>query len=104
MISGCIGPHDDGYDPEVMLDAEAAQEYHSTQIGTFADTGGRHGHRDHDDLSRRGDRSRPRRDRGGMPAAISFTVETDGRLPNGRGSARRSRRSKPQTDARPPTT
>ena len=38
MISGCVGPHDDGYDPAEMLAAEAAREYHSTQIGTFADT------------------------------------------------------------------
>ena len=38
VISGCVGPHDDGYSPATMLGAEAAQEYHSTQIETFADT------------------------------------------------------------------
>ena len=44
----------------------------------------RHGLRDHDDLRGGGDRDRrapPRRP--GIPVAISFTVETDGRLPSG---------------------
>ena len=38
VISGCLGPQDDGYNPEELLSAPAAQEYHSTQIGTFAQT------------------------------------------------------------------
>src|SRR3954449_1062528 len=38
VISGCIGPQDDGYTPETKLSAEEARDYHSTQIGTFADT------------------------------------------------------------------
>ena len=38
VISGCIGPQDDGYSPKTKLSADEAQEYHSTQIGTFADT------------------------------------------------------------------
>ena len=83
MISGCIGPQDDGYDPEQMLTAEQAEEYHSTQIGTFADT-------EADmvaaitmtyvdeaiGITRAAQAA-------GIPAAISFTLETDGRLPSG---------------------
>ena len=38
VISGCVGPHDDGYDPSELLTAEAAQDYHATQINTFAGT------------------------------------------------------------------
>ena len=38
VISGCVGPHDDGYDPAEKLTAAAAEDYHSTQIDTFADT------------------------------------------------------------------
>ena len=38
VISGCIGPQDDGYDPKQKLSADEAAEYHSTQIGSFADT------------------------------------------------------------------
>jgi S-methylmethionine-dependent homocysteine/selenocysteine methylase len=83
VISGCVGPHDDGYDPAEPLTADAARDYHSTQIRTFADTAA--------DMvtaltltyaeeavgiARAAAES-------GMPAAISFTVETDGRLPSG---------------------
>ena len=38
VISGCIGPQGDGYNPAELLSAAAARDYHSTQIGTFADT------------------------------------------------------------------
>ncbi len=38
VISGCVGPQSDGYSPETMLSADEAEAYHSTQIGTFADT------------------------------------------------------------------
>ena len=38
VISGSIGPQGDGYSPDEILSADAAQEYHSTQINTFADT------------------------------------------------------------------
>ena len=38
VISGCVGPQDDGYSPEEHLSAAAAQSYHSTQIGTLQPT------------------------------------------------------------------
>ena len=83
VISGCIGPQDDGYNPSELLSADAAQEYHSTQIGTFAGTAA--------DMVAAITMTYPDEAIGivraaaeaGMPAAISFTVETDGRLPNG---------------------
>jgi S-methylmethionine-dependent homocysteine/selenocysteine methylase len=83
VISGCVGPHDDGYDPAVMLDASAAQDYHSTQIETFADTAA--------DmvsaltLTYAAEAIGVARAAGsaGIPVAISFTLETDGRLPDG---------------------
>ena len=43
----------------------------------------RHGHGAHDDLRRRGDGPRAGRGGRGPPVAISFTLETDGRLPSG---------------------
>ena len=83
VISGCIGPQDDGYNPSTKLSAAAAQDYHAVQIGTFRDTAvdmvtavtmtyadeavG---------IARAAQEA-------GLPAAISFTVETDGRLPSG---------------------
>ena len=38
VISGCVGPSDDGYNPAELLSADVAEAYHSTQIETFADT------------------------------------------------------------------
>ena len=83
VISGCIGPQGDGYAPDELLSAEAAESYHSVQIATFAETAA-------DMVTAitmtyaaeavgilRASSSK------GLPAAISFTVETDGRLPSG---------------------
>lgn len=83
VISGCIGPQDDGYSPKTKLSADDAQAYHSTQINTFADTAA--------DMVAAitmtyADEAigitRAAQD-ANIPAAISFTVETDGRLPSG---------------------
>jgi len=87
VISGCIGPHDDGYRPGETLSADAARDYHAAQIQTFADTAA--------DMVTAvtmtyADEaigiSRAARE-AGVPAAISFTVETDGRLPSGQSLA-----------------
>jgi S-methylmethionine-dependent homocysteine/selenocysteine methylase len=83
VISGCVGPQDDGYDPSELLSADAAQEYHSTQIGTFADTA--------TDMVTAITMTYADEAIGvtraaqaaGLPAVISFTLETDGRLPSG---------------------
>ena len=89
VISGCLGPRGDGYVPEAMMTVRAAEAYHQTQVDTLAGTnadllcamtlnyveeaiGIAHAAR-----------------RAGMPVAISFTVETNGKLPTGQslGSA-----------------
>jgi S-methylmethionine-dependent homocysteine/selenocysteine methylase len=83
VVSGCVGPHDDGYNPAEMLSADAAREYHATQIATFAGTAA--------DMVTAITMTYAEEAIGvaraaaaeGMPAAISFTVETDGRLPSG---------------------
>lgn len=83
VISGCIGPRGDGYNPAFFMTAEEAESYHSHQIASFAHTNvdmvaaltlnyideaigismaAREFH---------------------LPVCISFTVETDGRLPTG---------------------
>jgi S-methylmethionine-dependent homocysteine/selenocysteine methylase len=83
VISGCIGPKDDGYDPKQKLSADQAAEYHLTQIGTFEDT-------EADmvtaitmtyvDEAIGVARAAQESD---IPCAISFTLETDGKLPSG---------------------
>jgi S-methylmethionine-dependent homocysteine/selenocysteine methylase len=83
VISGCVGPHDDGYNPAECLTAEGARAYHATQIGTFADTAA--------DMVTALTMTYVEEAIGvaraaadaGVPAAVSFTVETDGRLPSG---------------------
>jgi S-methylmethionine-dependent homocysteine/selenocysteine methylase len=83
VISGCVGPQDDGYNPTQKLSAEAATEYHSTQIGTFAETEA--------DMITAITMTYVEEAIGvtqaakqvGLPVAISFTLETDGRLPSG---------------------
>jgi S-methylmethionine-dependent homocysteine/selenocysteine methylase len=83
VISGCIGPQDDGYNPAQILSASAAQTYHSTQIGTLSETAA--------DMVTAITMTYVEEAVGvaraamelDMPAAISFTVETDGRLPSG---------------------
>jgi homocysteine S-methyltransferase len=83
VISGCVGPHDDGYSPATKLTAADAQQYHATQIATFADTAA--------DMVTAITMTYADEAIGitraaaeaGMPVAISFTLETDGRLPSG---------------------
>jgi len=83
VISGNIGPRGDGYHIDSRMSAGQARNYHAQQIRTFAQT-------DADMVSAftlnyideavgivqaAQDAS--------MPVVISFTVETDGRLPSG---------------------
>jgi len=83
VISGCVGPRGDGYVPAAAMSEADSETYHRDQIQTFAGTAV-------DMISAitmnyaaeaigivRAARSVS------MPVAISFTVETDGRLPTG---------------------
>ncbi len=83
VINGVIGPQDDGYSPATKLSADNAEQYHQVQVKWFAELGA-------DMVSAltmtyvdealgiaRAAKA------AGIPLAISFTVETDGRLPSG---------------------
>ena len=61
VISGCIGPRGDGYDPGQMLTPTRRRPITATQIGIFADAGADMVDRHHHDQRRRGDRHRARR-------------------------------------------
>ena len=83
VISGNVGPQDDGYDPEVRLSADQAADYHSAQIGSFADTeADMVGALTLTYVEEAIGVASAARD-AGIPSAISFTLETDGRLPSG---------------------
>lgn len=84
VISGCVGPRGDGYVPSNQMTAKQAEDYHAAQIRTFSET-------EADMISAMtlnytaeaiGIANAAKRF--GMPCAISFTVETDGRLAGGK--------------------
>lgn len=85
VISGCVGPQDDAYNPSELLSAEAAQDYHSAQIGTFAGTEADMVTAITMTYAEEAIGIARAAQQAGIPAAISFTVETDGRLPGGQG-------------------
>jgi S-methylmethionine-dependent homocysteine/selenocysteine methylase len=83
VISGCIGPRGYGYNPAALMSADEAERYHAMQAATFRDA-------EADlvtaitmpyaaeaiGLTRAALAAE-------MPVVISFTLETDGRLPTG---------------------
>jgi len=83
VINGAIGPQDDGYNPARLMSSDAAEDYHRHQVEVFA--------RSQADMVSAVTLTYPEEAIGiaraaakaGIPAAISFTVETDGRLPTG---------------------
>ena len=83
VISGCIGPQGDGYAPDELLSAEAAESYHSVQIATFAETAADMVTAITMTYAAEAVGILRASSNSGLPAAISFTVETDGRLPSG---------------------
>jgi S-methylmethionine-dependent homocysteine/selenocysteine methylase len=83
VVSGCIGPRGDGYDPGRVMSADEAQSYHATQTRVLDDAGA--------DMATAITMTNVNEAIGvtraaqdlRLPVVISFTVETDGRLPTG---------------------
>jgi S-methylmethionine-dependent homocysteine/selenocysteine methylase len=83
VISGCVGPRGDGYIADRAMSDMEAEDYHRVQIETFAGTAAdlvtaitMNYAEEAVGLARAAKRA-------SMPVVISFTVETDGRLPTG---------------------
>lgn len=83
LCSGCIGPRGDGYDPGKIVTAEEAQAYHAWQVSElpeawvdFVSAFTMNNINEPVGVARAAQAAR-------IPCAISFTVETDGRLPTG---------------------
>jgi S-methylmethionine-dependent homocysteine/selenocysteine methylase len=85
VISGCVGPEGDGYRPAKLLSADAARAYHATQIGTFAGTAADMVTAITMTYADEATGVAQAASDAGLPSVISFTLETDGRLPNGQG-------------------
>jgi len=83
VLDAIVGPTSDAYAPETLGTADEAKRYHARQIGWLADT----------DVDMVTATTFPHADEAigfvraamaaGLPVVVSFTVETDGRLPTG---------------------
>ncbi len=85
VISGCVGPRGDGYDPGQVMSVREAADYHATQIRTFSEAGvdmvtaiTMTNANEAIGITRAAQTA-------DVPVTISFTLETDGRLPTGQG-------------------
>jgi homocysteine S-methyltransferase len=83
VIEGCIGPRGDAYRPASLMDESEAERYHAAQVRAFAETGCTQVAaltltypEEAIGIARAAATA-------GLPAVVGFTVETDGRLPNG---------------------
>ncbi len=83
VVSGCLGPRGDGYEPGRLMSAAEAERYHGHQARVLASA--------NPDMlaaltiNNLGEAIGVTRAAAqtGLPFALSFTVETDGRLPTG---------------------
>lgn len=83
LVSGCIGPRGDGYDPGRIMSPVEAEDYHSHQAAILASAG--------PDMLSAFTMNNVNEAIGvtrataatALPFVLSFTVETDGRLPTG---------------------
>lgn len=83
VISGNIGPRGDGYDPGALMSEDEATDYHRFQTEIFAQTAANlvtgvtiNNAPEAVGIVRAAKLA-------GIPCALAFTVETDGRLPTG---------------------
>lgn len=83
LVSGCVGPRGDGYVVGEVMRLEVAEAYHDEQIGALLGAGA-------ECITAITMTNTPEAigiaraaKRRGVPVVISFTVETDGRLPSG---------------------
>jgi S-methylmethionine-dependent homocysteine/selenocysteine methylase len=100
-LCGTLGPEGDGYRPESFLSAAEAAGYHAPQVETFAAAGV--------DMvaaytlcyAEEASGIAAAAATAGVPVSISFTVETDGRLPSGEALGEAIERVDAETGAAP---
>jgi S-methylmethionine-dependent homocysteine/selenocysteine methylase len=83
ILSGCVGPRGDGYKPENTMTAEEAQVYHSAQIEVFSRTPVDMVSAITMNYAEEAIGIALAAGAAGLPVVISFTVETNGKLPTG---------------------
>ena len=82
-ISVCIGPRGDGYSPDNKMSIKMAEEYHSVQIKTIADTNADLVSALTVNYNEEAIGILNEAKKNNIPVVISYTVETDGKLPSG---------------------
>jgi homocysteine S-methyltransferase len=101
LVGGAVGPRGDGYVIDTTMDVEQATDYHSFQISCMAETpidvvtGMTIGYTDEAIGIARASENVD------VPVVISFTVETDGRLPSGMSLAEAIETTDRATDGYP---
>jgi homocysteine S-methyltransferase len=83
VINGVVGPRGDGYVVGATMTADEAEAYHGEQVGTFAGTAAERVSAITMTYAEEAAGIARAAAAAGLPAVISFTVETDGRLPSG---------------------
>jgi len=83
VINGAIGPRGDGYRPDALMSVEEAARYHRPQVEAFRDAGADMVSATTMNYFEEAAGITLAAQRAGMPVAVSFTVETDGKLPTG---------------------
>jgi S-methylmethionine-dependent homocysteine/selenocysteine methylase len=83
VISGCAGPRGDGYSPGKTMTEKDAETYHGYQIRVFQDSAADMVTAITMNYAEEAVGIAGAAERAAMPVAISFTVETDGRLATG---------------------
>jgi homocysteine S-methyltransferase len=83
VVSGCVGPRGDGYVAEALMTPAEARSYHARQIDILAEAGAEMiGALTITNVPEAVGIALAAND-AGLPVSVSFTVETDGRLPAG---------------------
>jgi S-methylmethionine-dependent homocysteine/selenocysteine methylase len=83
VVSGCVGPRADAYHPAERMGEDEAEDYHQDQIEILAAAGVDLVHAMTITYATEAIGIARAAAGAGVPAAISFTTETDGRLPDG---------------------
>ena len=83
VIEGSVGPRSDAYSPTLLMDEDEAERYHAVQLRTFADAGCARATALTLTYPEEGIGIARAARSAGIPIAVGFTVETDGKLPSG---------------------
>lgn len=83
LISGVIGPRGDGYKVELVMTPEESQAYHALQVDAFASSGVDLVEAITINYSNEAIGIVKAAQSVSIPVVVSFTVETDGKLPSG---------------------